>query len=148
MLDIIILLACATCGFVCGRYLEKRIKRKGDFYSDLQRYVSLLKVNVEGKQVELAVFNEEFVKNSSDSFCKYINEGKLKCALSSLQRDNIDAFFNNIGCVNSQELIRHIDYYATVFASDAKKVSEEVNKAAIYTKLGVLLGVMVGIVLM
>lgn len=148
MLDIIILIACALCGFAWGKYLEKRVRRKGEFYSDLQRYVTLLKVNVEGKQVELSVFNEEFCQNCSDTFCQYLQEDKLKCALSALQKSNVHSFFDNIGCVSSQELIRHIDYYKTVFETDAKKITDEVSKASIYTKLGILLGVMIGIVLM
>ena len=148
MLDIIILISCAMCGFICGKYLEKRTRRKGEFYSDLQRYITLLKVNVEGKQVELDVFNEEFCKNCSDSFCLYVQEGKMRCAFSKSQKSNVATFFDNIGCVSSQELIRHIDYYKAVFEADAKKISEEVAKASIYTKLGILLGVMVGIVLM
>lgn len=148
MLDIIILIACSLCGFACGKYLEKRVKRKGEFYSDLQRYVTLLKVNIEGKQVELDSFNEEFCRSSSEAFSQYVLDGKVKCALTSLQKSNVVAFFDNIGCVTSQELIRHIEYYKTVFEQDAKKISDEVTKASIYTKLGILLGVMVGIVLM
>ena len=148
MLNIIILIACALCGFACGKYLEKRTRRKGEFFSDLQRYLSLLKVNVEGKQVELDLFNEEFCQSSSETFCQFVNGGKIKCSLSSLQKNNVNSFFDNIGCVTSQELIRHIDYYKAVFESDAKKISEEVSKASIYPKLGILLGVMVGIVLM
>ena len=148
MLDIIILIACAMCGFVCGKYLEKRVRRKGEFYSDLQRYVTLLKVNVEGKQVELSAFDEEFCQGCSVCFSQYVLDRKVKCALSSQQKSNVQAFFDNIGCVSSQELIRHIDYYKAVFETDAKSISEEVTKASIYAKLGILLGVMVGIVLM
>lgn len=148
MLNIIILIACSLCGFICGKYLEKRVKRKGEFYSDLLRYITLLKVNVEGRQVELDSFNEEFCKTCSDSFCNYLQEGKLRCAISSSQKSSIVTFFDNIGCVTSQELIRHIDYYKAVFETDSKAITQEVAKASIYTKLGILLGVMVGIVLM
>lgn len=148
MLDIIILIACALCGFACGKYLEKRIKRTGAFYSDLQRYVALLKVNVEGRQVALSDFDEDFCQSCSEPFAQYVLEGKIKCALTSAQKGNVTAFFDNLGCISSQELIRHIDYYKVVFESDAKRVSDDVAKAFIYTKLGILLGVMVGIVLM
>ena len=148
MLDIIILIACALCGFVCGKYLEKRTKRKGDFYTDLVRYVTLLKVNIEGKQVELPVFNEEYCQTCSEVFSQYLIESKLRCALSSSQKSNIEGFFENIGCVTTQELNKHIDYYKTIFEADSKSISEEVSKASIYVKLGILLGVMVGIVLM
>ena len=148
MIDIIILIACVLCGFICGKCMENRIKRKGEFYADLQRYITLLRVNVEGKQKELSAFNDEFSKNCSQSFSQYIQSDKLIRALSSSQKSNVMAFYDNIGGVSSQELIRHIDYYKAVFESDAKKISEEVAKASIYTKLGILLGVMVGIVLM
>ena len=77
-----------------------------------------------------------------------IKDGKVIRVLSTMQKSTIVAFFDNIGCVSSQELIRHIDYYKAVFETDAKKISEEVAKASIYAKLGILLGVMVGIVLM
>ena len=148
MLDIIILILCTLCGFACGKFLEKRIKRKGEFYTDLLRYVTLFKLNVEGKLIELATFNEQFCQNCSASFAQYIQEGKIKCAFTSLQKGNITSFFNNTGCVSSEELIRHIDYYKAVFETDAKQISEQVAKSSIYTKLGILLGVMVGIVLM
>ena len=148
MLNIIILIACVLCGFACGKYLEKRAKRKGEFYTDLQRYISMLKVNVEGKQVELDTFNEDFCQNCSEVFRQFICERKYKCAFSSLQKSNITGFFDNIGCVSSQELLKHIDYYRVVFESDAKSINDEVAKASIYSKLGILLGVMVGIVLM
>ena len=148
MIDIIILIGCALCGYICGKYLEKRTKRKGEFYNDLLRYVTLLKVNVEGRQVELSDFNGEFCNNCSESFRQYVQEGKTRSAFSDLQKNNVDTFFNNIGCVSSQELIRHIDYYRVLFEADGKKISDEVSKASIYTKLGILLGVMVGIVLM
>ena len=147
MIDIIIIIACTACGYLCGKFLERRIKRKGEFYRDLNRYVALLKVNVEGRQVELADFDDEFCQECSELFSHYLIERKLKCALSSLQKSNITAFFSNIGCVSSQDLIRHIDYYKVVFESDGKAISDEVSKSSIYSKLGILLGVMVGIVL-
>ena len=148
MTNIIILITCALCGFACGKYLEKRTRRKGEFYSDLRRYVDLLKVNVEGKQVELSAFNDEFCQNCSEVFCHFIQENKIKCALSKQQKSNVTSFFNNIGGISSQELIKHIDYYKVVLDDDAKKISDDVSKASIYAKLGIFLGVMIGIVLM
>lgn len=136
------------CGFACGKYLEKRIKRKGDFFSDLSRYLTLLKVNIEGRQVELEEFNREFCTNSSSVFREYIQNGKVKCALSSAQKDSISAFFSHLDCVSTQELVKHIEYYSYVFSTENKLVEAEVTKASIYVKLGILLGVMVGIVLM
>lgn len=149
MLDIIILIACALCGFACGKFLEKRIKRKGEFYSDLNRYVTLLKVNVEGRQVELSTYDAEFCSNCSTTFREYLQNRKLKCSLSSIQKGDVETFFNNLDCVSSQELSKHIDYYGSAFGAESKQVMDkEVAKSSIYVKLGILLGVMVGIVLM
>ena len=149
MLDIIILIACTLCGFALGKYLERRIKRKGEFYSDLNRYTALLKVNIEGRQVELSTFNSEFASNCSLTFREYLQNRKLKCSLSSVQKNDVKNFFDNLDCASSQELTKHIDYYSTLFAAEGKQVSEkEVAKSSIYVKLGILLGVMVGIVLM
>ena len=148
MIDIVILIACATCGYACGKFLEKRVKRKGEFYSDLNRYLSLFKLNIEGRQIELSKFNEEFCANSSSVFREYIQNSKIKCSVTSVQKENINAFFNNLNCVSSRELAKHIEYYSNVFATDNKQIESEVSKSSIYVKLGILLGVMVGIVLM
>ncbi|MCH5151174.1 MAG: hypothetical protein J1F65_00750 [Clostridiales bacterium] len=148
MLDIIILIACALCGYACGKYLEKRIKRKGEFYSDLNRYVALLKVNVEGRQVELSTFDSEFTTNCSPTFREYLQNRKWKCSLTAAQKSEVSSFFDNMDCVSSQQLRKHIDYYATLFETSKQTVEKEVTKSSIYVKLGILLGVMVGIVLM
>ena len=148
MIDIVILIACAMCGYACGKYLEKRVKLKGEFYSDLNRYLSLFKVNIEGRQIELAKFNEVFCVNSSSVFREYLQNSKIKCSVTSVQKENINAFFGNLNCVSSQELAKHIEYYSYVFATDIKQIESEVSKSSIYVKLGILLGVMVGIVLM
>ena len=148
MIDIVILIACALCGYALGKYLEKRVKRKGNFYGDLTRYIALLKVNIERRQLELGKFNEEFGTNCSAVFRDYLQSSKFKVSLTTAQKENVAAFFNNLGCVSSQELIKHIEYYDHIFATDNRQIEVEVSKASIYVKLGILLGVMVGIVLM
>ena len=149
MIDIIILIACTLCGFACGKYLEKRIKRKGEFYGDLTRSVMLLKINVDGRKLELARFNEEFVEQCSPQFAGYLSDGKIRCGLSAVQKNNVTKFFDNLSCASSDELSKHIEYYTGLLNADAKQVTEgEVAKVSIYVKLGVLFGLMVGIVLM
>ena len=149
MSDIIILIACTLCGYACGKYLEKRIKRKGEFMNDLTRYVMLLKVNVEGRRIELAKFNEEFMTQCSQAFADFLSAGKMRCSLSAIQKSNVEKFFDNLSCASSEELRKHLDYYGTVLGTDAKQVLEgEVAKASVYGKLGLLFGLMVGIVLM
>ena len=149
MSNIIILIACTLCGFACGKYIEKRIKRKGEFYNDLTRYVMLLKINVEGRKLEISRFNEEFSSQCSAIFADYLLDGKIKCSLNAMQKGNVTKFFDNLSCASSEELDKHIEYYSAVLGSDAKQVNEgEVAKASVYVKLGVLFGMMVGIVLM
>ena len=149
MINIIILIACTLCGFACGKYLEKRVKRKGEFYNDLARYVMLLKINVEGRKLEIGKFNEEFSAQCSQTFSDYLFEGKIKCSLNAIQKGNLTKFFANLSCGSSDELSKHIDYYSVLINADAKQVIDgEVAKASVYVKLGILFGMMVGIVLM
>ena len=148
MIDIIILIACTLCGLACGKYLEKRIKRKGEFYNDLTRYVSLLKINVQGRKLELARFNQEFCTQCSQVFADYLRDGKVRFSLNSLQKSNVSKFFDNLSCSSSTELYNHIDFCGNVLSADAKQAESEVAKASVYVKLGLLLGLMVGIVLM
>ena len=148
MIDIIILIACTLCGFACGKYLEKRVKRKGEFYSDLVRYLTLLKINVEGRKLEIARFNEEYTSQCSQVFADYLRDGRVRFSLNSLQKSNIGKFFDNLSCASSTELNKHIEYCVGVLGTDAKQVESEVAKASVYVKLGLLLGLMVGIVLM
>lgn len=148
MIDIIILIACILCGFACGKCFEKRAKCKGEFYNDLIRYLSLLKINVEGRKLELTRFNEEFSSQCSQVFGDFLREGKFKFSLSALQKGNVAKFFDNLSCASSSELNKHIDYYNGVLTADAKQAESEVAKASVYVKIGLLLGLMAGIVLM
>lgn len=149
MIDIIILIACTLCGFACGKYLEKRVKRKGEFYTDLTRYVMLLKINVEGRKLEIARFNDEFCEQCSQIFADFLREQKIRCGLNAVQKSNVTKFFANLSCASSEELYKHIEYYSALLNADAKQIADgEVSKASIYVKLGALFGMMVGIVLM
>ncbi|MCM1534002.1 MAG: hypothetical protein NC099_05045 [Corallococcus sp.] len=148
MTDIILFVACALLGYAVGKYFEKRVKEKGDFYSDLKRYVALFRENIVGRQVELNKFNEEFCSACSDGFAAYIACGKIKCRLTTAQRNNLSAFFDNLDCVSSQQLGNHLDYSFKILSDDCNAVlSNEVAKSNVYGKLGLLFGAMVGIVL-
>ena len=149
MINIIILIACTLCGFACGKYLEKRVKRKGEFYNDLTRYVLLLKINVACRKLEIGKFNDEFSEQCSPIFKDFLFDGKIKCSLNAIQKSNLTKFFDNLSCSSSEELGKHIDYYTVLINADAKQVTEgEVAKASVFAKLGILFGMMVGIVLM
>ena len=148
MIDIIILIACTLCGFACGKYLEKRIKCKGEFYADLSRYIMLLKINVEGRKLEIGKFNEEFCTQCGQAFANFLANGKIGCSLNSIQKSNVTKFFDNLSCGSSDELGKHIDYYSALISADGKLAENEVAKSSVYVKLGILFGMMVGIVLL
>ena len=148
MTDILIVICCILGGFALGKFIEKQICIKGKFYQDLNKYVALLKDNVNGRQLELAKFNEEFVKRSGTVFAEFLENGKLKLHLSKSQKNNVSAFFDNLDCASSQALIEHINFHSGLLSDDAKTVLEnEVAKSSIYGKLGMLLGAMLGILL-
>ena len=148
MTNIILLLACSLCGFAIGKYIEKRTKRKGEFYSDLSRYVALMKINIKGRKVELPRFNAEFCVGCSRVFADFITDNELKCTLKQSQKNNIIQFFENLSCATSEALEKHIEYYAEIFSADSKEITKEVASASIYSKLGLLLGMIVGILLL
>ena len=148
MTNIILLLACSLCGFAIGKFLEKRIKCKGEFYSDLTRYVGLMKINIKGRKVELNRFNTEFCSASGKVFANYITCGELKCSLKQSQKNSVKQFFENLSCATSEALEKHIEYYSEIFAADSKEITKEVASASIYSKLGLLLGMIVGILLL
>lgn len=148
MLDIILVVCCILGGFAVGKYVESKIGEKGKFYKDLVRYVATLRDNVNGKQLELLQFNNEFAKSSCKSFAEYISTGKLRLRLSKAQRENVATFFDNLDCASSQALLQHLDYQGKILVEDGKSVLErEVAKASICSKLGMLLGAMIGILL-
>lgn len=148
MTDIIIIICCILCGFAAGKYIENRIRSKGKFYQDLTRYISLLKDNINGRQLELEKFNDSFVETCNKPFGDYLINRKDKVKLSKSQRDNIKAFFDNLNCASSQALIEHLEYYGKILSDEAKSVwDNEVVRSSIYAKLGMLLGAMLGILL-
>lgn len=148
MLDIIIIICCILGGFLLGKFIENKIIEKGKFYKDLTRYVSTLRENVSGRQLELFKFNEEFSKTCSKSFADYLRCGKLKLTLKKSQKENVEVFFNNLNCASSQALIQHLDYQGKILADDGKEIiDKEMGKASICSKLGMLLGAMLGILL-
>lgn len=142
----IIIICCVLAGFAIGKYIEKRVAEKGKFYQDLTMYVTLLKDNVTGRQLELATFNAEFAKNSGNAFASFILNRELKIHLSKIQKDNLYAFFDNLDCVSSQALVEHINYHGKILENESQKIFQnEVAKSSIYSKLGMLFGAMLGI---
>lgn len=148
MLDIIIIICCISGGFALGKFVERRLGDKGRFYKDLTRYVLSLKENVGGRQLELAKFNEEFAQSCSKPFADYLLLGRLNVSLTKAQREDLRLFFDNLDCVSSQALLRHLECQGKILTAECDEVlSKETSKASVYGKLGMLLGAMLGILL-
>lgn len=148
MTGIIIVICCTLAGFAIGKYFQNRITDKGNFYRDLSSYVAILKDNVCGRQLEMSAFNAQFAQNCGKHFGEYLLNGKLNVRLSKLQKGNLIAFFGNLDCVSSQALMEQLDYHGKIIVDDAQAVlKNETAKAQIYSKIGMLLGAMLGILL-
>lgn len=146
MIHIIIIIACAICGFLLGKAVQRSILQKCSFYKDLARYADLFKINVAGKQIELAQFNANFSDGCTQPFARYLLDGKFPVGISASEKRDVNSFFEGIAKYGSAELVKHIDYYCGVFDKYFKSATEtEFRRAAIYPKLGILGGVMLGI---
>ena len=147
MTDIVAIIACALCGFALGKYFERRVRSKFMFCSDLCKYLALFKVNLDVRQLEIDKFNKDFCANCSEVFCEYIEKGKTRCSLNTREQNYVKTFFEGLNAVSTHELKKHVDYYEAIFADMNKEANDQARRASVYVKLGILLGVMVGIVL-
>ncbi len=148
MTNIIILFCTILAGFLIGKHFEKREAKKGLFFCDLKKYVALLKTNVSGRRLELSVFNDEFAKSSSLVFAVYLTDKQLPSCLNKNQKQLVQSFFDSLSAVTSSQLIANLDYYEQLISAEFSSISAKVNNRQICVKLGVLIGVMVGILLM
>ena len=148
MTDIILLICCILAGYALGKFFERKASEKGRFYRDLTSYITLLKDNVNGRQLELKNFNDEFTQNCGGAFANYLLNNRIKVRMTKSQKNNLTQFYDNLDCVSSKALVEHLDYYGRILSDDAQDVMKnEVAKASVYAKLGMLLGAMLGILL-
>jgi len=132
------------CGFLVGRFLQKQALAKNSMYLDLLKYVAALKLNVSGRQVELAVFNAEFSANCSEPFRALLQNNKYP-RMSSDKRKTVQDFFANLNCASGNQLLQHLEFYETQLRPDAEQCAQAAAKSSVYAKIGILLGAMVGI---
>ena len=147
MTDIVVILACSLCGFAIGKFLERLICGKAAFFSDVNRYLTLFVVNIDGRQLEIDAFNKDFKTSCGSAFAEYLDGGKMRLKLSQSEKKELKSFFDDLSAVSSQDLKKQIECHKAFFAVREKIYSEQASKASVYSKLGILLGVMVGIVL-
>lgn len=148
MINIILLICCILAGFALGKFLERKASEKGRFYQDLTSYITRLKDNVNGRQLELKNFNDEFTKSCGGTFANFLLNNRAKVRLTKSQRNNLTQFHDNLDCISSKALVEHLDYYGKILSDDAQDVMKnEVAKSSVYAKLGMLLGAILGILL-
>ncbi len=144
MTNIILLICCILGGFLLGRFLQKRVLARNDMFTNLVKYVAELKLNVNGKQVELDKFNTQFGESCSDVFRCYLTD-KKSSTLSERQKKMVDDFFANLNCTSGNQLLQHLEFYEKQFNTELETTSSEAKKSSVYVKIGLLLGAMVGI---
>lgn len=144
MIRIIAFICCVLGGFTFGLYLKKRTVQKNNLYSDLVRYCVALQLNVTGKQLELGTFNADFSQSCSAPFCEAMQQ-KNYSYCSALQKKSLTDFFDNLDCVGGSALLEHLKFFQKQFETDLAESSYAAKKSSLYVKLGLLLGVMVGI---
>lgn len=132
------------CGFLVGRFLQKQVIAKNQMYLDLLKYVAALKLNVNGRQVELAVFNADFCANCSEPFAALLQQNKYP-RMPADKRKTVQDFFANLNCASAGSLLQHLEFYEAQLRPDAEQSAQVAAKSSVYAKIGILLGAMVGI---
>lgn len=144
MTNIILLICCIFMGYLLGRGAQKQVIARAELFSDAVKYVEFFRLNVDGKRMEVARFNEEFLKDCSEPFRHYLTKGG-GCRLSAAQSKHLKDFFQNVDCATSEMLLQQLNFYDKIFHDDWNLCRESANKSALFVKIGLLCGAMVGI---
>ena len=148
MTNIIILFCSILAGFLVGKHFEKRQKQREQFLGDLSRYVKLLKNNVIGRRVVWDKFNQQFECSCSCVFAKFLHDNNSITFLTKTQRQMVQSLFSSLSVTTSVQMISNLDYYEQLISAEWEAVSNLTRNRDVAVKLGVLLGVMAGILLM
>lgn len=144
--SVLIVVCCVLAGYLCGRYVKSFALRKKMFFADICKYVAEFGNNVNGRQIEMHDFNENFALRCSDVFAQYLCYDKLP-TFSADDKNAVNDFFVGLNGATSIDLASHLDYYGKVFAERLAVAQSEADKSAVYPKLGLLLGLMIAILL-
>lgn len=124
--------------------MQKQAIAKNLMYLDLLKYIAALKLNVNGRQLELARFNADFCTNCSGAFCAALQQNKYP-RLKADKRKTVQDFFANLNCASGNQLLQHLEFYETQLRPDAEECAQAAAKSSVYVKIGILLGAMAGI---
>lgn len=145
MSGILVLICCVLVGFCVGLFLQRRKTDNLSFVEDLLKYIELFRVNVTTGQKTIEDFDKEFLSACGKAFADYKNG--LSVGLDKSVKALADEFF--VGAEqanNSQQLLKHLDYFCAKAQSKYAEVSKNADKQkGLYVKLGLLTGAMVGL---
>ena len=153
MTDIIIIICTSLLGFLFGKAYEDRLLEKESLYVNLVDFTSKFKANVSCNRVLLDDYLKQFFENADGCFVCYSKHflygSKLNNKIvSKKEASYLERFFCGLKAKSTVELLDHLNYYKTYFSSTLKAVqSDNATKGKIGQKLGLLIGVIVGLVL-
>lgn len=148
MIDIVVLLCSIIGGTLVGIYAAKRKKQYCLFVCDLNRYLNEFAFNINGAKLLKSEFDKKFANGCSVEFSKYLLSEKHECPYKALS-ENLNAFMSGLSASSSEQLKYHLQEYSAKFKAVENSVVPQCSKlSATYVKLGFLLGVMAGIVVM
>ncbi len=148
MRDIVLLICTILCGFFFGKYIQRVQVTRGQFFFDLQKYINLFQLNVAGRQLEVQTFNENFSQSCSKVFADFLQRGIIPNCLSKNQRKILGNFIVDCTALNSAELVKNLQYYQTLIKEECDLAVKNARSSFTFVKLGILLGVMIGILFM
>ena len=149
MLSVIVLVCCAAAGVACGVFATNRQKQRKQFLFDAHRYVVELKINVNGRRCLIADFNKEFAATACDAFKEYLTGDKHLTVDNSSDSKTVSKFFEELqGCCSSDLILSCLERYEGIFGALCKKCDDKFKDEHLYVKLGFLLGITIGIILM
>lgn len=157
MNSILIVVFGAAGGCLIGVALAKRNRAREAYYGSLIELCAYLETNLRFKEERTeevlggAEIASEALKQNIREYISYINGGELKIEcefLNEKERDEVKKFFSRLGKFDAEtelnELHRHKAEFERRFALAAEKNK---SQSAMYIKLGSLMGILVGILL-
>lgn len=152
MTDIVIIFCSIGIGFACSCYANRQLHTEERLYKDLIVYCHGM-INNLSLDRKTIIDYYAFRQDSFDTefrrlFESYYTANVAKVKIKYKLKKEIAFFFENLSCLNSGSLKKHLELHLALFESEYKRCySENAQKNSAYLKLGILLGLGVGLLL-
>ncbi|MCM1043841.1 MAG: stage III sporulation protein AB [Corallococcus sp.] len=144
MTDIVILILTGITGFLVGKHLENKLTKRERVFGELCAFCDSMANNIKSEKIALNDFIDMYQKKSSDEFSKVIKGASP--ILAKHENEKVAEFLDGIKTSNTDFCLRHIERYSEIFKSFLEKQLAEANsKRNVYIKVGVLMGIAVGL---